>query len=152
MSFKNGRRTMAQVNFRVDDKLKTDVESLYRGLGLTLSAAFTLFAHQSLIHRGLPFQVRECPDFAEDHYSERRQVMNEQHALHLSLPLLPIASIISDRNAEGFRLCKACVRHSSFIIHNSQLKKAGVCPERAARAFAEQKSLEGCGRRTTAAF
>ena len=48
---------MAQVNFRVDDKLKTDVESLYRGLGLTLSAAFTLFAHQSLIHRGLPFQV-----------------------------------------------------------------------------------------------
>ena len=68
---------MAQVNFRVDDKLKTDVESLYRGLGLTLSAAFTLFAHQSLIHRGLPFQVRECPDFAEDHYSERRQVMNE---------------------------------------------------------------------------
>ena len=68
---------MAQVNFRVDDKLKSDVESLYLGLGLTLSAAFTLFAHQSLIHRGLPFQVRECPDVAEDHYSERRQVMNE---------------------------------------------------------------------------
>ena len=68
---------MAQVNFRVDDKLKADVESLYRGLGLTLSAAFTLFAHQSLIHRGLPFQVRESPDFAEGYYSERRQVMNE---------------------------------------------------------------------------
>ena len=68
---------MAQVNFRVDDKLKSDVESLYRGLGLTLSAAFTLFAHQSLLHRGLPFQVRENPDFVEDYYSERRQVMNE---------------------------------------------------------------------------
>ena len=68
---------MAQVNFRIDDKLKSDVETLYRGLGLTLSAAFTLFAHQSLIHRGLPFQVRACPNFAEDHYSERQQVMNE---------------------------------------------------------------------------
>ncbi len=68
---------MAQVNFRIDDKLKADVESLYRGLGLTLSAAFTLFAHQSLGHRGLPFQVRERPDFAEDHYSERQQVMSE---------------------------------------------------------------------------
>ena len=68
---------MAQVNFRIDDKLKADVETLYRGLGLTLSAAFTLFAHQSLIHRGLPFRVQERPDLAEDHYSERRQVMNE---------------------------------------------------------------------------
>ena len=68
---------MAQVNFRVDDKLKADVEALYKGLGLTLSAAFTLFAHQSLIHRGLPFQVREDVPAERGQLSERREIMRE---------------------------------------------------------------------------
>ena len=68
---------MAQVNFRVDDKLKSDVEALYKGLGLTLSAAFTLFAHQSLIHRGLPFQVREDISAEYERSAERREIMKE---------------------------------------------------------------------------
>ena len=68
---------MSRVNLSIDAKLKADVESLYKGLGLTLSAAFTLFAHQSLIHRGLPFQVREDVTAEHGQLSERREIMSE---------------------------------------------------------------------------
>ena len=68
---------MAQVNFRIDDNLKSEVEALYKRLGLTLSAAFTLFAHQSLLHRGLPFDVREHGAAIGGRVADRAQIMSE---------------------------------------------------------------------------
>ena len=68
---------MAQVNFRIDDNLKSEVEALYKRLGLTLSAAFTLFAHQSLLHHGLPFEVREHGAAIDGRVADRAQIMSE---------------------------------------------------------------------------
>ena len=44
---------MAQVNFRVDDKVKHDADELFCGLGVTLSAAITIFLRRSIARKGV---------------------------------------------------------------------------------------------------
>jgi len=43
---------------RLDTKVKADAEKLFNDLGMTLSGAFNIFLHQSLMVQGLPFAVR----------------------------------------------------------------------------------------------
>ena len=50
---------MAQVNFRIDDRMKSEAEELFSGLGLNMSTAITIFIKQSLNRRGLPFEIRD---------------------------------------------------------------------------------------------
>lgn len=50
---------MTQVNIRLDDEVKANSEALFKRLGLTMSAAITLFLHQAINHQGLPFEVRD---------------------------------------------------------------------------------------------
>ena len=50
---------MTQVNFRIDNDVKREADELFGNLGLSLSAAITIFIKQSISHRGLPFAVRE---------------------------------------------------------------------------------------------
>jgi addiction module RelB/DinJ family antitoxin len=50
---------MAQVNIRIDSKLKEDGEKLFRELGLTFSAAVSVFVSQAVRERGIPFRLTE---------------------------------------------------------------------------------------------
>ena len=50
---------MTQVNFRIDNDVKRAADELFNNLGLSLSAAITIFIKQSIAHRGLPFAVCE---------------------------------------------------------------------------------------------
>ena len=50
---------MTQVNFRIDGDVKREADELFDRLGLSLSAAITIFIKQSIAHRGLPFAVCE---------------------------------------------------------------------------------------------
>lgn len=52
---------MAQVNFRVDDHVKHEADELFDHLGLSLSAAITIFLKQSISRRGFPFSICEMP-------------------------------------------------------------------------------------------
>jgi DNA-damage-inducible protein J len=49
----------ANLNIRLDPKLKSRVENLYSSYGLTLSDAVNIFFHKSLMVGGLPFAVRQ---------------------------------------------------------------------------------------------
>ena len=51
---------MAQinVNIRIDEDLKKEFEELCQDLGLTMTAAFTIFAKAAVRHQGIPFKVR----------------------------------------------------------------------------------------------
>ena len=51
--------SMTQVNFRMDSDVKRAADELFDNLGLSLSAAITIFIKQSIAHRGLPFAVCE---------------------------------------------------------------------------------------------
>ena len=50
---------MAQVNFRIDDNVKQEADELFDNLGVSLSAAITIFLKRSISRRGFPFPVVE---------------------------------------------------------------------------------------------
>ena len=52
---------MAQVNFIVDDQVKRDADELFDRLGVSLSAAITVFLRRSIARKGFPFPVAEDP-------------------------------------------------------------------------------------------
>lgn len=53
--------TAKTTNFtvRLDAQVKDEAEKLFSDLGMTLSSAFNIFLHQSLITQGIPFAVRK---------------------------------------------------------------------------------------------
>ena len=48
---------MAQVNIRINDKLKEEGEALFAALGLTFSAAVSAFVSQAVREGGMPFML-----------------------------------------------------------------------------------------------
>ncbi len=48
----------AMIRARIEPNLKTEVEAIFRQLGLTTTEAITLFYRQVYLHRGLPFPIR----------------------------------------------------------------------------------------------
>lgn len=48
----------AMIRARIEPELKTEVENIFRQLGLTATEAITLFYRQVFLHRGLPFPIR----------------------------------------------------------------------------------------------
>ncbi|MDR1101963.1 MAG: type II toxin-antitoxin system RelB/DinJ family antitoxin [Clostridiales bacterium] len=61
---------MAQtmVNFRIDEDLKMGMEQVCKEMGLSMTAAFTIFAAKVNKERRIPFEVAADPD---PFYSER---------------------------------------------------------------------------------
>ena len=51
---------MAQVNFRIDDRLKAQADAEFKQMGLTFSAAITLLCTQVVLKHKLPFSI-EAP-------------------------------------------------------------------------------------------
>ena len=51
-------KTMAQVNFRIEDNLKAEADYIFGRIGLSMSAALNIFLRQVVDHRGIPFEVR----------------------------------------------------------------------------------------------
>ena len=65
-------------NMRMNRQKKTDLESLYARLGMTLPEAVNIFFENSLLVGGLPFDVR-LPRFnreTEDAIQEARDIMS----------------------------------------------------------------------------
>lgn len=61
---------------RIDEGLKRDCELVFDDLGLNMTSAITLFLHQVVKHRGLPFAVtcerrQTCDDFTQASLLER---------------------------------------------------------------------------------
>lgn len=49
----------AAISMRVDPELKSEAESIFNSLGLTLTEAINVFLHKSVMEGGLPFDVRQ---------------------------------------------------------------------------------------------
>lgn len=54
----------AMVNFRMDAELKKSMESVCREMGLSMSAAFTLFAAKVTRERRIPFEISADPFYS----------------------------------------------------------------------------------------
>ena len=62
---------MAQtlVNIRIDEDIKKEMEELCKELGITISAAFNIFARKMIRENGIPFEVSIEKTY-EDSYLE----------------------------------------------------------------------------------
>lgn len=49
---------MANVAFRMDDKLKMEMQTLVKNLGMDLTTAFNIFAQQAVREQRIPFEIR----------------------------------------------------------------------------------------------
>jgi len=49
--------TQINVNIRMDENLKQEFDALCRDLGLTMTAAFTVFAKTVVRRQGIPFDI-----------------------------------------------------------------------------------------------
>ena len=64
----------AMVNFRMDEELKKSMEEVCKEMGLSMTAAFTIFATKVSRERRIPFEVTADPDpFYSETNMERLQ-------------------------------------------------------------------------------
>ena len=61
---------MAQLNMRIDDELKRDAERQFKAMGMSASAAVSIFFAQVVINHGLPFSVRSDPFYSPENIAE----------------------------------------------------------------------------------
>lgn len=50
---------MAQINFRIDDTLKKEAESLFANLGMNTTTACMVFIRQAIAEQAIPFHIRQ---------------------------------------------------------------------------------------------
>lgn len=77
---------MANVNIRIDDKLKKEAESIFAELGLTMTAATNVFYKQVVRYGGIPFDLRITDPF----YSAENQAR-----LHKSIQEANVGKFVS---------------------------------------------------------
>ena len=68
---------MAQtmVNFRMDEKLKEKMEKTCKDMGLSVTAAYTMFATKVTRAQRIPFEVTADPFFSEENMDRLRKNM-----------------------------------------------------------------------------
>lgn len=86
---------MANVAFRMDDKLKTEMQTLVKNLGMDLTTAFNIFAQQAVREQRIPFEIRmDVPN------KETLEAMNNAlEGKNLSKTFESVAELMEDLNA-----------------------------------------------------
>ena len=57
---------MASLNMRIDDDLKKAVDNICEDIGITTSAAVTMFLKQMVRVNGIPFEVKADPFYSAE--------------------------------------------------------------------------------------
>ena len=86
---------MANVAFRMDDKLKMEMQTLVKNLGMDLTTAFNIFAQQAVREQRIPFEIRmDVPN------KETLEAMNNAlEGKNLSKQFESVAELMEDLNA-----------------------------------------------------
>ena len=72
----------AMVNFRMDKELKTNMEKTCKDMGLSMTAAFTIFANKVTKEKRIPFEVAAEPDpfYSEANMARLRRAIADANA------------------------------------------------------------------------
>lgn len=68
---------MAQISFRIDDDLKAEAESILNEMGLTMSAAITVFLKKVSRERRIPFEISADPFYSKKNIAELEKRVEE---------------------------------------------------------------------------
>lgn len=73
---------MAQVmvNFRMDEELKRKMEQTCKEMGLTLTAAFTMFATKVTKEQRIPFDIVADPFYSETNITRLERIIQDANA------------------------------------------------------------------------
>ena len=73
---------MAQsmVNFRMDEKLKKNMEQTCKNMGLTASAAYTMFATKVTNEQRIPFEIVVDPFYSKENRERLEKNAKEMEA------------------------------------------------------------------------
>lgn len=63
----------AMVNFRMDRKMKLDMEKICKKMGLSMTAAFTMFAAKVINEKRIPFEITADPFYSESNMAHLRR-------------------------------------------------------------------------------
>lgn len=70
----------ANINVRMDENLKHDMEDLCQRLGMNLTTAITVFFKKAVLEQGLPFQVSTDPFYSESNQARIREAVSRLDA------------------------------------------------------------------------
>ena len=68
------------VNFRLDEDVKRNMEQVCSELGLTISAAFTIFAKKVGREKRIPFELSVDPFYSEENMTRLRKSIDDLNA------------------------------------------------------------------------
>ncbi len=68
------------VNFRLDEKDKKNMEDVCAELGISMSAAFTMFAKKVGREKRIPFEVSVDPFYSEENFDRLRKAIQDVEA------------------------------------------------------------------------
>ena len=63
----------AMVNFRMDETLKNKMEKTCKDMGLTVTAAYTMFATKVTREQRIPFEITVDPFYSEENMDRLRK-------------------------------------------------------------------------------
>jgi len=55
----------AMINFRIDEKIKKEMEKICREMGMSMTTAFTIFATKVTKEKRIPFEITADPFYSE---------------------------------------------------------------------------------------
>lgn len=62
----------AMINFRMDEELKKNMEQACKEMGLSMTAAFTIFATKVAREKRIPFEINADPFYSEENMERLR--------------------------------------------------------------------------------
>lgn len=70
---------MAQtmINFRIDEKIKKEMEKICREMGMSMTTAFTIFATKVTKERRIPFEITADPFYSESNMKYLEKVITD---------------------------------------------------------------------------
>ena len=73
-------QVQAAVNFRMDQELKNNMETVCKEMGLSMTAAFTIFAKKVCRERRIPFEVSADPFYSDENMSRLKASIAQMEA------------------------------------------------------------------------
>lgn len=70
----------AMINFRIDEELKKEMEQVCKEMGLSMTAAFTIFATKVSKEKRIPFEVAADPFYSKANMERLRRAVADVEA------------------------------------------------------------------------
>ena len=67
----------SMVNFRMDPELKREMEKTCKNMGLSMTAAFTMFAVKVTREQRIPFEITADPFYSEENMNRLRRSISD---------------------------------------------------------------------------